>query len=243
MSASALRVRRSPSSVIVNQITPTGPVTSEPRAVGVPEGIWGRKYVRRRPHNFGAEISRADELSFYARRTGLLLSLRVTGGEDSSGRCEDRRWTTSASSSDLEMDRLKGKRSARRAQNTKIIQEARISLHSAGIDIAKLTAVKQLLYCSNDELSQINEQYEQYIQTKRIEEEYTATTDYQDEALSKLAEIRCKLSQIERAQAGHALAASGESTAVMTFNHEAAARFMTPWLPQLLISTFKGDIA
>lgn len=114
-----------------------------------------------------------DKYSLNARRTGLLRSLRVAGGEDSTDECEDRRWTMSASSSDLGMDRVKGKRLARRAQITKNIQKERILLHCANVNITKITAVMQQLSASNDKLSQINEQYDQYIPTKHIEEEYT----------------------------------------------------------------------
>ncbi|KAH7986495.1 hypothetical protein HPB51_026656 [Rhipicephalus microplus] len=44
-------------------------------------------------------------------------------------------------------------------------------------------------------------------------------------------------------EAGHAQATSGESTAAMTFRHAVPARFRAPWLPQLQIPTFKGDIS
>ncbi|KAL3211095.1 hypothetical protein MRX96_052086 [Rhipicephalus microplus] len=125
------------------------------------------------------------------------------------------------------MNRLKSKRPVRRAQNTKIIQEARILLDSASVDTAKLTAVKQRLSASNDELSHIHEYYDQYIPTERIEKECTAIVDYQDETLSMLAKMECSRSQMEREQAGHAQVARCESTAVMAFNPDAPARFKT----------------
>ncbi|XP_037515172.1 uncharacterized protein LOC119391568 [Rhipicephalus sanguineus] len=141
------------------------------------------------------------------------------------------------------MDRLKGKRSARRAQNTKIIQEARLLLDSADVEIAKLSAVKERLAASNDQLSQIDELYEQYIPTENIEQEYTAIAEYQDEAAGILAELQCRISQMERDRNGHAQAPSGESTEEPAFRNEAPARFMAPRLPQLHIPTFRGDIA
>ncbi|KAH7978782.1 hypothetical protein HPB49_006739 [Dermacentor silvarum] len=96
------------------------------------------------------------------------------------------------------MDRLKTKRSARRAQNTKILQEARLLLTDPTVDKPKLSGIFDRLYASNNELSKLNDALEEHIADDELEAEYVTAAEYNDQAISMLAEIRCKIDTLER---------------------------------------------
>lgn len=135
------------------------------------------------------------------------------------------------------MDRLKTKRAARRAQNTKLIQEARSLLTDPTADNPKLTGIYDRLSASNSELSKINDALEEHLADEELEAEYVAAAEYNDQAISMLAEIRCRVADLGR---GDSTAATAPQNA--TPSAPDAPTRIGPRLPNLGMPTFRGDI-
>ncbi|KAH8024860.1 hypothetical protein HPB51_001891 [Rhipicephalus microplus] len=135
------------------------------------------------------------------------------------------------------MNRLKTKRSARQAQNTKLLQEARSLLSDPTAGKPKLTGIYDRLSASNNELSKINDALEEHVAIEELEAEYVAAAEYNDEAISMLAEIRCKMDGLRH---GGSTAAAAPQNANTSPSDVPTA--MGPRLPNLGIPTFRGDI-
>ncbi|KAH8035916.1 hypothetical protein HPB51_011014 [Rhipicephalus microplus] len=135
------------------------------------------------------------------------------------------------------MDRLKTKRSARRAQNTKILQEAMSLLSYPTADKLKLTGIYDRLSANNNELSKINHALEEHITDKELKAEYVAAAEYNDKAISMLAEIRCKIDGLRH---GDSTAAAAPQNANPSPSDVPTA--IDPRLPNLSMPTFRDDI-
>ncbi|KAH7974168.1 hypothetical protein HPB49_010891 [Dermacentor silvarum] len=135
------------------------------------------------------------------------------------------------------MDRLKTKRSARRAQNTKILQEAWLLLTDITMDKSKHSGIFDRLSASNNERSKLNDAHEEHIADDELEAEYVTAAEYTDQAVSMLPEIRCKIAALERADSTAETASQNPS---LTVPH--AMPRIRPRLPNLDRPTFKGDI-
>ncbi|KAH8039742.1 hypothetical protein HPB51_008580 [Rhipicephalus microplus] len=85
------------------------------------------------------------------------------------------------------------KRSARRAQNTKLLQEARSLLSDPTTNKPKLTGIHDRLSASNNELSKVNDALEEHLVDEELEGKHVVAAEYNDKAISILAEGRCKI--------------------------------------------------
>nr|XP_037291926.1 uncharacterized protein LOC119187905 [Rhipicephalus microplus] len=117
------------------------------------------------------------------------------------------------------MDRLKTKRSARRAQNTKLLQEVRS------------------LLTSNNELSKINDALEEHVADEELEAEYFAAAEYKDEAVRMLAEIRFKIDGLRHGDSTAAAAPQNANTSPSDVPTAIGPRLLNLDMP-----TFRGDI-
>ncbi|KAH8020722.1 hypothetical protein HPB51_003091 [Rhipicephalus microplus] len=147
------------------------------------------------------------------------------------------------------MDRLKAKRAARHAQNTKLLQEARISMNDLNANIAKLTGILDHLDASNLELSSINATLEEHIPDDDLEAEYSSAA-YNDQAIGMLTELRCEIADLGHVRSQPQAAVSAQTTTIA----EANAQPMTVQpglkagpscglrLPKFSLLTFNGDI-
>lgn len=80
------------------------------------------------------------------------------------------------------MERIKGKRSTRRAQNTRTVNEASDFLTSSVNDQGQLTNLRDRLLVSNNELRRINDELDALIPAEEMEAEYITIADYDDQA-------------------------------------------------------------
>ncbi|XP_064479363.1 uncharacterized protein LOC135392584 [Ornithodoros turicata] len=134
------------------------------------------------------------------------------------------------------MDRLLGsKRSARRAQNTKLVNEVDALLKQSDVTETAFIAFRDRLTASNDPLKQLNVQIEPHLANDELEAEFTTVNDYEDQCVKVLSEIRSRLASLQ--------ASTGEpSTQGPTTQRE------TPYnggvkLPKLQMMQFKGELA
>lgn len=91
------------------------------------------------------------------------------------------------------MERLKARRSARRAQNTRIINDGHRVLQDPSPDIAKVRSIKERLTTNNAELLQIDGELEPLIPVEQLKQECIATAEYQDDAVMILSELQSKI--------------------------------------------------
>ncbi|XP_037506439.1 uncharacterized protein LOC119382671 [Rhipicephalus sanguineus] len=132
------------------------------------------------------------------------------------------------------MDRLKSKRTSRRAQNTRIINEASALLANDSASYDQLNSIYERLKANNDELQNLNNQIEQHIPDEEFEAEYNAVLEYEDNATRTLAEILSKKdrmlqsSTLTEGTVAQTVAASLDGTGVR--------------LPKLTIAPFSGDL-
>ncbi|KAH7970431.1 hypothetical protein HPB49_006869 [Dermacentor silvarum] len=94
------------------------------------------------------------------------------------------------------MDRLKAKRSARRTQSTKIINEATTLLESGCNDRTAFSKVIDKLVASRDELQKINAELEDVIPIDDLEREYESAAHYDDQTLETLTSLRARLEDL-----------------------------------------------
>ncbi|XP_042147383.1 uncharacterized protein LOC121836532 [Ixodes scapularis] len=137
------------------------------------------------------------------------------------------------------MDRLKPKRSAQRAQNTRLINDADTILNDPQTDLGRLHAVKDRLSASNIELDRINEELEPLLPTTELENEYASVAGYQDHAIRVLAELRYKIEHLEITRRTPV----PPTTAPLQGASESIPPVSGPRLPKLDITIFKGDIS
>ncbi|KAH7958666.1 hypothetical protein HPB49_004081 [Dermacentor silvarum] len=192
--------------------------------------------------HFGSENLRADSLPSSHVSKDLLLYRFALRAARTDWIVQDRSsFTIGVETRPLSrasrIDRLKTKRSARRAQNTKILQEARLLLADPTVDKSKLSGIFDRLSASNNELLKLNDALEEHIADDELEAEYATAAEYIDQAISMLAEIRCKIAALERADSTAETASQNPSP---TVPH--AMPRIGPRLPNLDMPTFKGDI-
>lgn len=87
------------------------------------------------------------------------------------------------------MDRLKPKRTARRALLTKLVNEAKAALQSTPPDLVSLQSVLQRLTTCEAELRAINTEMEPLIPTELLEAELETVLQYEDEALNAISSL------------------------------------------------------
>ncbi|KAL1466924.1 hypothetical protein MTO96_042409, partial [Rhipicephalus appendiculatus] len=94
------------------------------------------------------------------------------------------------------MDRLKTKRAARRAQSTRVVNEATTLLQSDCNDRKTISKVIDKLVASRDELRKIIAELEDVIPVEELETEYESAAHYDDQTLDTLARLRCRLEDL-----------------------------------------------
>ncbi|KAL1471401.1 hypothetical protein MTO96_039953 [Rhipicephalus appendiculatus] len=94
------------------------------------------------------------------------------------------------------MDRLETKRAARRAQSTRVINEATTLLQSDCNDRAMISKVIDKLVASRDELRKINAELEDVIPVEELETEYESAAHYDDQTIETLTRLQCRLEDL-----------------------------------------------
>ncbi|XP_037505356.1 paramyosin-like [Rhipicephalus sanguineus] len=93
------------------------------------------------------------------------------------------------------MDRLKMKRTTRRAQNTKLLQEASALLENDDATVRQIESIYERLKSNNEELKKINDEMESHISDETFEVEYATVIEHEDNATRILAELQSKRRQ------------------------------------------------
>ncbi|XP_037558312.1 uncharacterized protein LOC119435583 [Dermacentor silvarum] len=139
------------------------------------------------------------------------------------------------------MGRLKAKRSARRTQSTKIINEATTLLESGCNDRTAFSKVKDKLVASHDELRKINAELEDVIPVEDLEREYESAAHYDDQTLETLTRLQARLQDLSVGST----VLTPPSTTLNTppTPTTAASQSFGPRLPTLTIKPFHGDVS
>lgn len=137
------------------------------------------------------------------------------------------------------MEKLKFKRTSRRAQNTRIINEASAAMMNDCATVDQLASLYERLKANNDELNKINEELETYIEDPAaFEAEYASVIDYQHNATRVLAELKSKSNRLTQAAA----ITPGPVTNVAAPVTATSSDRTGPSLPKLTITPFNGDL-
>ncbi|KAL1424345.1 hypothetical protein MTO96_020271 [Rhipicephalus appendiculatus] len=91
------------------------------------------------------------------------------------------------------MDHLKIKRAARRAESTRVINEATTLLQNDCNDRTTISKGLDKLVASRDELRKSNAELEDVIPVEELETEYESAAHYDDQTLDTLTRLRCRL--------------------------------------------------
>ncbi|KAH7985666.1 hypothetical protein HPB49_026319 [Dermacentor silvarum] len=138
------------------------------------------------------------------------------------------------------MDRLKAKRSARRTQSTKIINEATTLLESGCNDRTAFSKVIDKLVASRDELRKINAELEDVIPVEDLERENESAAHYDDQTLATLTRLRVRVEDLS--VGGTVLTPPSTTLNTPPTPTIAASQSFGPRLPTLTIKPFHGDV-
>lgn len=136
------------------------------------------------------------------------------------------------------MESLKARRSARRAQNARITNDANRILQYPSPDLARVRSINDRPNTSNAELRLLDGEIEPLIPIQELESECTATAEYQDEAVMVISELESKIESLQSQR----IIASAASTGNQTGIQDKSAR-RGPKLPKLELSTFDGELS
>ncbi|KAG0445369.1 hypothetical protein HPB47_016219 [Ixodes persulcatus] len=136
------------------------------------------------------------------------------------------------------MERLKARRSARRAQNTSIVNDASRILQDSIPDLARVRSIKDRLTTSHAELQLLDGEIEPLIPTQKLERECTATAEIQDEVVMVIRELDSKIEYLQSQR----IIASAASTGNQTGIRDSSARRGSK-LPKLELSTLDGELS
>ncbi|KAH7932544.1 hypothetical protein HPB51_029245 [Rhipicephalus microplus] len=103
-------------------------------------------------------------------------------------------------------------------------------------DKAKHTGIYDHLSACNTELSKINDALEEHLADEELEAEYVAAAEYNDQVVSVLAEIRCKIDGFGCVNSTAVTAPTTAATVLDTMT------IIGPKLPNFDLQTFRGDI-
>ncbi|KAG0431050.1 hypothetical protein HPB47_022146 [Ixodes persulcatus] len=81
------------------------------------------------------------------------------------------------------------KRTTRRAQNTKLINEASALLQNQDSTISQIATVAERLRANNDEFRRLNEEFEGHIPDGSFETKFQAVVQYEDEATATISAL------------------------------------------------------
>ncbi|XP_037508939.1 uncharacterized protein LOC119385602 [Rhipicephalus sanguineus] len=135
------------------------------------------------------------------------------------------------------MDKLKMKRTTRRAQNTKLIQEASVLLENDDATVRQIDSIYERLKSNNEELKKINDEMESHISEEAFEAEYATVIEYEDNATRILAELQSKRRQHSETSPVSLHIEVRDVPAAMGPSGRPGAK-----LPKLTINPFAGDL-
>ncbi|KAM7280957.1 uncharacterized protein ISCGN_005922 [Ixodes scapularis] len=136
------------------------------------------------------------------------------------------------------MERLKIKRTTRRAQNTTFINEASALLQNQDSTISQITTVAERLRANNDELRRLNEAFEGHIPDGSFETEFQAVVQYEDEATATISALQCRKDLLDQISSRKAPREPSRHPNDTQGSRQAGTR-----LPKLTITPFKGEIS
>ncbi|XP_042148992.1 uncharacterized protein LOC121837441 [Ixodes scapularis] len=136
------------------------------------------------------------------------------------------------------MERLKTKRTTRRAQNTRLINEASALLQNQDSTISQITTVAERLRANNDELRRLNEEFEGHIPDGSFETEFQAVVQYEDEATATISALQCRKDLLDQISSRGAPREPSRHPNDTQGSRQAGTR-----LPKLTITPFKGEIS
>ncbi|XP_064469797.1 uncharacterized protein LOC135384529 [Ornithodoros turicata] len=137
------------------------------------------------------------------------------------------------------MERAKQKRASRRRQVTKLIGEASTVIANESPDRMLLESLLERLRVSNEELKQLNNEFEQYLKDDDIESELDTALEYEDNAVSSMANLRTKISALVVTPVATTSAqVSGSSPQVNEKSNSNGIR-----LPKLQLVRFRGELS
>ncbi|KAM7312688.1 uncharacterized protein ISCGN_009593 [Ixodes scapularis] len=136
------------------------------------------------------------------------------------------------------MERLKTKRTTRRAQNTRLDNEASALLQNQDSTISQITTVAERLRPNNDELRRLNEEFEGHIPDGSFETEFQAVVQYEDEATATISALQCRKDLLDEISSRGASREPSRHPNDTQGSRQAGTR-----LPKLTITPFKGEIS
>lgn len=135
------------------------------------------------------------------------------------------------------MNRLKEKRTARRQQNTRLINEARSVLDTA--DIGTLASLRERLQANNDELEKLNVLFEEHIKDEEFTAEMEAVLKYEDAAKGMLAQLKSRESMLQASQVS---SVSMNPSHMRLGQRDELSPGSSLKLPTLKLQSFDGEI-
>ncbi|XP_040075801.1 uncharacterized protein LOC115318955 [Ixodes scapularis] len=99
------------------------------------------------------------------------------------------------------MERVRTKRTSRRAQTTRLIHEVRATLANEGHDLSSLTTLLQRLTTNIEELKILDREFESFVSDEHIEQEYEAVMTYQDNSTQAFAMLSHRIEILKNQEA------------------------------------------
>ncbi|XP_040061246.1 uncharacterized protein LOC120836440 [Ixodes scapularis] len=132
------------------------------------------------------------------------------------------------------MERVRTKRTARRAQNTRIVREATAILNAA--DVIQIEAIARKLEVNYEELKKLNTELEPFIADGDLENEYQSVIEYEEETTQTLSMLQSRAVQLRSGEPAR------PSTSAIAARSEERRRSGIK-LPKLQLQSFKGELA
>ncbi|XP_064469845.1 uncharacterized protein LOC135384579 [Ornithodoros turicata] len=136
------------------------------------------------------------------------------------------------------MDRLKHKRTARRTQITKLVNEVAELRGNNSVSKAALNGLLNRLVANDSDLRQINKDVEPLIKEEDLEEEYTTMITYEDQAHNAIAELQTRIAEIQLVDQVTATATPSPSARPS----ESERPHTGVKLPKLQLQSFAGEL-
>ncbi|XP_064468583.1 uncharacterized protein LOC135380723 [Ornithodoros turicata] len=137
------------------------------------------------------------------------------------------------------MERLKSKRGTRRAQTTRILNEASTALKDGTASAEALNALLQRLTTSNAELVVLNTAIEPLVTDEDYESECAGVLEYEDRVTETVANLNWKLAQLQAAAAS-SMGSLNEPSLPQASSQQ---RHIGIKLPKLRLPTFSGKLS
>ncbi|XP_064462538.1 uncharacterized protein LOC135373242 [Ornithodoros turicata] len=137
------------------------------------------------------------------------------------------------------MERAKQKRASRRRQVTKLIGEASTVIANESTDRMLLESLLERLRVNNEELTRLNNELEQYLKEDEMESELGIALQYEDNAVSTMANLRTKISGIGATP----IAATTAQVTASSPQSNNTTKSNGIRLPKLQLVRFRGELS